>query len=46
MSVAWLLNQELLRVGEPPLTFVCADDRLIAVAQAEGLLTENPNAHP
>ncbi len=46
LAKAWLLNQELLRAGEPPLTFVCADDRLIAVAQAEGLLTENPNDHP
>lgn len=29
-----------------PLTFLSADDRLIAVAQQEHLLTENPNSHP
>lgn len=28
-----------------PLTFLSADDRLIAVAQRERLLTENPNSH-
>ncbi|NOY68192.1 MAG: type II toxin-antitoxin system VapC family toxin [Deltaproteobacteria bacterium] len=26
-------------------TFVCADDRLLSVAQSEGLRTENPNSH-
>lgn len=46
LATAWLLNQEILRTSEPPLTFICADDRLITVAQAEGLLTENPNYHP
>jgi predicted nucleic acid-binding protein len=28
------------------LTFLTADDRLLAVAQAEGLLTDNPTRHP
>jgi uncharacterized protein len=28
-----------------PLTFVSADDRLIAIARLENLLTENPNSH-
>ena len=28
------------------LTFVCADDRLNAVASAEGLSVEDPNLHP
>ena len=46
LATAWLSNQELLNAGEPPLTFVGADDRLIAVAQAEGLCTDNPNHHP
>jgi len=27
-------------------TFVCADDRLLNVAKAEGLQTDNPNLHP
>ena len=46
LATAWLLNQDLLRTDKPPLRFVCADDRLIAIAQAEGLLTDNPNHHP
>jgi hypothetical protein len=32
--------------SNPPLTFICADNRLVAVAHAEGLLTDNPNHHP
>ncbi len=28
------------------LIFICADTRLLAAAAAEGLLTDNPNAHP
>jgi predicted nucleic acid-binding protein len=46
LATAWLLNEELLRADKSPLTFVCADERLIAIAQAEGLLTDNPNHHP
>ena len=46
LATAWLLNQDLLDSGQAPLTFVCADDRLIAMARTEGLLTENPNRHP
>ncbi len=30
----------------PPLTFLSADDRLLAIAQAEGLQTDNPNLYP
>jgi hypothetical protein len=32
--------------GLPALTFVAADDDLLAAASAEGLVTENPLAHP
>jgi predicted nucleic acid-binding protein len=46
LATAWLLNQDLLKTDRPPLTFICADDRLITVAQAEGLQTDNPNHHP
>jgi hypothetical protein len=28
------------------LTFLAADDGLLSVANAEGLLTDNPNRHP
>jgi predicted nucleic acid-binding protein len=45
LATAWLAQQERFRAGLPPLTFVCADDRLISTAEAEGLLTENPNHH-
>jgi len=45
-ATAWLLNQHLLHTNKTPLAFICADDRLVAVAQAEGLLTDNPNHHP
>jgi predicted nucleic acid-binding protein len=46
LATAWLLDGELLRANKSPLTFVCADERLITIAQAEGLLTDNPNHHP
>lgn len=46
LATAWLANQELTSAGQPPLTFVCADEGLVAVAQAEGLLTDNPKNHP
>ena len=45
LSTAWLANEQLVRAGEPPLTFICADDRLLAFAQAEGMSVENPNRH-
>ena len=46
LASAWLANETLVRAGRSPLTFICADDRLLAVAQAEGLPTDNPNRHP
>lgn len=30
----------------PPPIFLSGDDRLLLIAQAEGLLTDNPNRHP
>jgi len=35
-----------LAVGLPALTFVAADDDLLAAARAQGLAAENPNLHP
>ncbi len=46
LATAWSLNQDLVNDGERPLTFICADDRLLAIAQAKGLRTDNPNHHP
>jgi predicted nucleic acid-binding protein len=45
LATAWLANQELVRVDKPPLAFVCADDRLVAIASATGLLANNPLDH-
>lgn len=46
LATAWSLDRDLVNDGEAPLTFICADDRLLAVAQAESLHTDNPNHHP
>lgn len=46
LATGWLANRRLVQAGRPALLFVTADDRLLAIAQAEGLLTENPNHHP
>lgn len=46
LATAEFSNAQLVQARKPPLTFVCADDRLLAIAQAEGLLVENPNYHP
>lgn len=46
LASALRVQQGLAQVQVPPLTFVCADDRLIAIAQAEGLSANNPNHHP
>ena len=45
LATAWSLDRDLVSNGEAPLTFICADDRLLAIAQAEGLRTDNPNHH-
>jgi predicted nucleic acid-binding protein len=45
LATAWLANQELVRTDKPPLTVVCADDRLVGIASATGLLTDNPHDH-
>lgn len=46
LATGWLTNRELVQAAQPPLTFICADDRLLDVAVAVGLLTDNPNRHP
>jgi predicted nucleic acid-binding protein len=32
LATAWLANRELIQAGQSPLTFICADDHLIATA--------------
>ena len=39
-------NYRLLGVGLPPLIFVSSDNRLLSIAIAEGLTTDDSNAHP
>lgn len=46
LACALALNKPLLDHDLPPLTFVAADDNLLAAARLEGLGTENPNDHP
>jgi len=45
LASALRVQSELVRAKSPALTFFSADDRLVAIAQAEGLLTDNPNRH-
>lgn len=46
LATALVANTRLTAAAAPALTFVAADGDLLAVAQAEGLPTENPNAYP
>ncbi len=46
LAAAQQIHAALARVQGPALTFVSADDRLLNIAQAEGMATENPNRHP
>lgn len=39
-------NTRLVVAGLSPLIFVSADARLLVAAATEGLMTEDPNAHP
>jgi hypothetical protein len=45
LACALFLEHTLLRQGLPGLTLVSADQDLLTAAQAEGLLTDNPNLH-
>ncbi|MEJ5312278.1 MAG: type II toxin-antitoxin system VapC family toxin [Anaerolineae bacterium] len=45
LATALLANQHLLARQLPPVTFLCADDQLLAAAASEGLAVDNPNDH-
>jgi predicted nucleic acid-binding protein len=45
LACAVFLEHTLVRQGLPGLILVSADQDLLAAAQAEGLLTDNPNLH-
>ena len=40
-----LANKLIIEAAGTPLTFLVADDHLTGYAQAEGLLTDDPNLH-
>jgi predicted nucleic acid-binding protein len=46
LATALAVNAVLTVAGLPMLTFVAADNDLVAAAHAEGLAAENPNYHP
>ena len=46
LASALAANATLVAAGLSGLTFVAADNDLLAAAQSEGLATDNPNNHP
>ncbi len=46
LSSALESQTQLTKFGLGSLVFVCADTRLLSVATAEGLTTDDPSAHP
>lgn len=46
LATALVANEALTAGGLAALTFVAADDDILAAARSEGLSTENPNHHP
>jgi predicted nucleic acid-binding protein len=45
LASALISNQALASAGLAPPVFLSSDDRLLNVANAEGLNTDNPNLH-
>ncbi len=45
LAMALIANEALTAAGLSRFTFVAADDDLLAAADAEGLLTNNPNLY-
>jgi predicted nucleic acid-binding protein len=46
LATALATNRDLLAGGRPGLVLVASDNDLLQAAQAEGLATDNPLAHP
>jgi uncharacterized protein len=46
LASARRIQPAFAQAGPLSLIFLAADDRLLAIASAEGLLTDNPNRHP
>ena len=45
LASAHLIHTSLTQMGFQGLTFVSADERLLAIAAAEGMAVDNPNHH-
>jgi hypothetical protein len=45
LACALTFRDDEATAGRPAPIFVCADTQLLAIAQAEGLVVEDPNAH-
>lgn len=46
LASALQVQRALARTGAARLLFLSADERLLAAAQDEGALQDNPNHHP
>ena len=46
LATALTVNEQLIKVNEPILTFLTTDHRLLAAATAEGLSTFDPTTAP
>jgi uncharacterized protein len=46
LACALTRRDDVLAAGRPAAIFVCADTNLLAAAQAEGFIVENPTAYP
>ena len=46
LASALIADNALQSAGFPSLIFLAADERLLVAARAEGLMTDDPNAHP
>ena len=46
LATALIVNEQYLAASLPDLTFIAADNDLIAAAQLEGLSIDNPDLHP
>jgi uncharacterized protein len=46
LATALTVKRRLMASGASGLVFLCADDRLLQAAVAEGLAADNPNDHP
>ncbi len=46
LAAAVQVNRRLVAQQLTPITFMCADTRLLQIASAEGLTTDDPNNYP